>query len=158
MSFARYPSLKDVPTLVTGGATATFYNNLTNSGASEFRVSQGSSAVFIGNVSGLSQFTGPGTKVFEGGASAGRLATGGSTVIEDGGEVIATAIRERDLTVRGNGAIAVNGTTSRLESLTIEPGGRLDLNNNALIVNYTPPDVSPLDTIRRTPTTPSERM
>jgi hypothetical protein len=52
--------------IVSGNSNVTFYDDLTHTGA-EFRVSAGSTAVFFGQVTASSPFTGGGTKMFEGG-------------------------------------------------------------------------------------------
>jgi len=51
--------------IVTGGATATFYDDLINNGG-EIRTSAGSQSVYLGSVSGSGAFTGTGTNYFEG--------------------------------------------------------------------------------------------
>ncbi len=51
--------------VVSGGATATFYDDVVHNG-SEIRVSSGSQAVFFGAVSGAGAYTGTGTVFFEG--------------------------------------------------------------------------------------------
>jgi len=51
--------------VVSGGATATFHDDVTHNGA-EIRVSAGSQAVFFGAVSGAGAYTGTGTVFFEG--------------------------------------------------------------------------------------------
>jgi len=136
-------------TIVTGLGNATFYDNVTNQAGSEFRVSSGSVATFFGTVSGLSQFTGTGTTNFEGPASFGRIAKGGSSYVGPAGTLNAEAIIDGNLIVEGEASIVPNGTnagTSRLEKLSILPGGRFDLANNDMIIDYT--GASPLTTIR----------
>src|SRR5439155_21859132 len=68
--------------IVSSGAAAIFYDNVACISGSEFRVD--GSAVFLGNVSGISTFTGSGTKDFQGGSStlAGAIATSGSTAVQ----------------------------------------------------------------------------
>ena len=51
--------------VVSGSATATFHDDVTHNGT-EFRVSAGSQAVFLGSVSGSGPYTGTGTLFFEG--------------------------------------------------------------------------------------------
>jgi len=51
--------------IISGGATATFYDDVAHNGA-EIRVSTGSQAVFFGAVSGSGAYTGTGTVFFEG--------------------------------------------------------------------------------------------
>lgn len=142
-------------TIVTGGSTSTFFDDVTNNPGSEFRVSTASTAVFLGTVTGLSQFTGPGTKDFEGPTSFGGLDTTGTTIVGPAATLNATHVREKALFVEGVATIAPDGTanaTSNVKSLTLEggatPTGTLDLNNNALVVDYTAPDPSPIQTIR----------
>jgi hypothetical protein len=142
-------------TIITGGATATFYDAVTNAAGSEFRVSANSTAAFLGNVTGLSQFTGPGTKDFEGAAATGALMTAaGSSVVGPAGTLTATAIREAALTVEGVASVLPDGTaaaTSRVNQLSIDGApdgwtGRLDLANNALVIDYA--GSSPIGTIQ----------
>lgn len=133
--------------IVTGGALATFYSNVIANAGSEFRVSNGT-AVFLGTVTGTTNFTGSGVKIFENTASPGPLATTGSTIVEIGGSVSVPHIREIALTLYGPMTITPNGTTagtSRLNLLTID-GGTLDLNDNDLIIDYD--GASPIDEIR----------
>jgi hypothetical protein len=135
-------------TIVSGNATATFYDNITNQPGSEFRVSTGSTAVFFGTVSGLGLFTGSGLKDFEGSALPGPLATPGSSLVGPAGNVSAQYVRESALTVQGELAIVPNGTSSgasRVGALSID-GGQMDLANNALVVDYSA--ASPIATIR----------
>lgn len=131
--------------IVTGAGNATFYDNVTNNAGSEFRVSNGATATFIDSVLGLSLFTGAGVKIFENGASGGPLVTSGASVVESTGSVSASVIREQSLSLLGGeAAISANGTdaaTSRLTALTISGttgawDGRLDLADNALVVDY----------------------
>jgi hypothetical protein len=74
-----------------------------------------------------------------------------NTSVEDRVQLITSRILQNSLTI-GNQASAVilpDGTdaaTSVLTNLTINPGGRLDINDNALIVDYT--GDSPAATIR----------
>ncbi|MHC4995776.1 MAG: PEP-CTERM sorting domain-containing protein [Planctomycetota bacterium] len=67
--------------IVTGFATATFYNDFTHEGA-EVRVSEGSAAVFFGDVTGSGPFTGAGEVFFEGdvfpGSSPAAVSFGGN--------------------------------------------------------------------------------
>jgi T5SS/PEP-CTERM-associated repeat protein len=121
--------------IVSGGATATFYNNVTMNSGSEFRVSTASTAVFFGNVSGSNFFTGSGIKDFEGGSSAlGPVSTIGSTIAQAPASVTASFFRENSLTVAGHVTIDSSGGTSHLNSLDVEPGGVLDLKNNSLVL------------------------
>ncbi len=121
--------------IVSGGATATFYNNVTMNSGSEFRVSTASTAVFFGNVSGSNFFTGSGTKDFEAGSSIlGPVATQGSTVVEAPASVTASHFREDSLTVNGVVTISTSGGTSHLNHLDIASDGVLDLKNNSLVL------------------------
>jgi len=129
--------------IVTGGSTSTFFDGVTNNAGSEFRVSTGATAVFLGAVSGLSQFTGGGTKIFEGPSSFGALATAGSSVVESSGTLTAQHVRETSLTIYGGVSIEPNGTfagTSTVETLDIDggatPTGTLELGDNAFVVDH----------------------
>jgi hypothetical protein len=127
-------------TIVTGGATATFYDPVTNSAGSEFRVSAASTGVFLSPVVGLSYFTGPGTKDFESVASGGPVATAvGDTLVGPAGNLSAQFIHENSLQVEGLAQVLPNGTAtslSRVQTLLI-PGGTLDLHDNDLISDLT---------------------
>jgi hypothetical protein len=126
-------------TIVTGAGNATFYGDVTNALSSEFRVSPGAIASFIGSVSGLSQFTGTGTVIFEGPSSFGRINKSGATIVGPFGNLLADAIIEASLAIEGAAAIVPNGAnaaTSRLNTLQILPGGELDLADNALVIDY----------------------
>ncbi len=134
--------------IVTGAATATFHDSVSNSAGSEFRVSTDSTAVFLGNVNGLSAFTGPGIKDFEATASAGALVSGGSSLVGSDAVLSASHIRETALSISGIVSIQPNGTTaatSVLGALSILSPGRLDLNDNDLVIDYA--GSSPLVTV-----------
>jgi hypothetical protein len=129
--------------IVTGGATATFFDPVSMNTGSEFRVSTASTAVFFGAVTGGATFTGTGTKDFEAGMSAlsSALVSSGSTIVQQGASLTAAAIQENVLQVNGNVSIAPNGTsagTSKVSSLTVASGAKLDLANNKLIVTGGP--------------------
>lgn len=127
-------------TIVTGLGTTTFYGTVTNNAGSELRVSSGATAIFLGNLFGLSFVTGGGTKIIEGSASGGPLATSGNTIVDPGASLTASSITENSLTVSGVATILPNGTnsgTSRLNLLSI-PGGKFDLADNDLIATATP--------------------
>jgi T5SS/PEP-CTERM-associated repeat protein len=141
--------------LVTGGGTATFYNDVKLQAGSTFQVSDNSHAVFLADVTAAAgTFTGPGTKYFEGTASVASLASPGASVVQETGTLAAGFIREESLTVRGHAGLtpkARGGQTSVLGSLEIqgEPGnwtGTLDLADNALILDYSTD--SPAATVR----------
>lgn len=134
--------------VLSGASDATFYDDITLNAGSEFRVSTGSRAVYFGFVSGTGNFTGGGTKYFEGGSSAslGRLASGGITVISSGADVTADAIRESSLTIEGTAQLRPSPENSRVNMLSILPGGRLDLTSDTLIVDYS--GASPISEIR----------
>jgi hypothetical protein len=126
--------------LVTGGSHSTFYRDVTNVSGSSFKVSQDSIAAFIGDVTGMAAFNGPGTKIFEAGATDGAIVTSGESIVETGGSLSISSIRENALTVRGSAAVLPNGTStalSRLNVLAIESGS-FDLNDNDLIADNTP--------------------
>jgi hypothetical protein len=134
--------------IVSGNATASFYDDVTNDEGSEFRVSTNSTAVFFGTVSGLGHFTGPGMKDFEGDTLPGPIATAGSTLVGPIANVVAEHVRESSLTVEGVLDIVANGSAtgvSRVGALDVD-GGKIDLTNNALVVDYTAS--SPISTIR----------
>jgi hypothetical protein len=133
---------------VTGGATASFYDPVTNSAGSVFKVSDASVAVFLGDVQGLSAFTGAGTIIFEGTTTPGPLAASGTAIVQSTATVQAESIRDNTLIVRGPTEIVPNGTsaaTSRLNTLAIEEKG-LNLNDNDLVIDYGAS--SPIVTIR----------
>jgi T5SS/PEP-CTERM-associated repeat protein len=136
--------------LVTGGATATFYDNVTLNTGSTFQVSALSSAVFLGNLTAAANtFTGPGTKYFEGTAVLAGVATPGASVVEAQAGVTANFFREDALTVNGTLLIrprSQGGATSAVHDITIDPAGHVDLADNALLVDYTGP--SPLAAVR----------
>jgi len=128
--------------IATGNSTVTFYNDVTGPATSEIRVSSGSTAVFMGSATG--NFTGGGTKIFDGPLAPGAPAAAnvgliasvvGDTVVES--NVLATRVREDELEVNGQLTIAQNGTaagTSRVNAITVGVGGRMDLKDNKLIV------------------------
>jgi hypothetical protein len=133
--------------IVTGGAAANFHHALTGAAGAEIRVSSNSAAVFLGPVTGPFTFTGVGTKYFEAGASAvGPVAAGGATIVQGAASLTADLVREQSLTVRGDVTLRPGGGTSKVNELTIAPGGTLDLADNPLIVDYT--GASPINAIR----------
>jgi hypothetical protein len=137
--------------IVSGGSTSTFYNDVTAMSGSEFRVSTNSTAVFFGNVRGTSFFTGSGTKDFEGPStnSLGDVDTLGSTMVNSQAVVAANHFNENSLTVGGFVTItpkSAGGGTSNLQSLIVDPGGTLDLNDNSAVITYS--GASPAVTIR----------
>ena len=148
--FGDLTNIANAKTIITGAGNATFYGNVTNAvPTSEFRVSPGSIASFLGNVTGLSQFTGSGTTIFEGPASFGRINKSGATRVGPFGSLSAEHIRDEALFIEGATSILPNGTNagaSRVNKLDIDSGGRFDLSNNGLIIDYT--GGSPFATIR----------
>jgi hypothetical protein len=136
-----------------GSATATFFADVSLSEGSELRIDAGSVATFFGRVTaptGSSVFTGAGDKTFSKGSAVdlGFLDTQGATSIESGASVRVDRIRERALRVDGTISLRPGGGdlgTSRLESLTIGQGGRMDLAEHALILDYD--EQSPLKSI-----------
>jgi hypothetical protein len=127
--------------ITTGNSTVTYFDDIAGPATSEIRVSSGSTAVFMGSATG--NFTGGGTKIFDGPAapaapaSAGVIASvAGDTVVES--SVLATRVREDELEVNGLLTIALSGAaaagTSRVNALAIGAGGQLDLKDNKLIV------------------------
>jgi hypothetical protein len=123
--------------IISGGATATFYDPVTLASGSEFRVSTGSTAVFFGDVSGTSNFTGTGTKDFEAGTSSlVQLQTGGETAVQANASLSASTIRENSLAVSGHVTITpdgINSGASKVNALSVT--GQLDLTDNKLIVS-----------------------
>ena len=75
-------------------------------------MAENSIAAFLGNVTGLAAFTGPGTKIFEAGASGGALATElGRTVVEETGGLSATRIRESRLDIYGDAGLTPSASS-----------------------------------------------
>lgn len=145
-------------TIISGGAVASFYSPVHNAPASEFRVSTGATAVFFDVVSGLGQFTGSGTVVFESGTSPGPLVTAGRGVVGPAGVLRASVIRQSALFVEGDTRLTTgDGTTiSRLVELDLAGTtgqwlGLLDLADDALIIDYAgdTPRTRVLDQIRQ---------
>jgi hypothetical protein len=139
---------------LTGAGSATFYGNVTNVAGSSFVVDANSTAIFLGNVSGLGAISGGGTKYYGGTAGGGAvLSQSGTTIVGSSGHLTADAIREGTLEIDGVASVNPNGTaasTSRVNSLIIAGRtdawvGRLDLTDNALVVDYS--GLSPLVTI-----------
>ncbi len=139
---------------IAGNALTTFHDIL-NTSSGTVNVAAGSTAVFFGPVTGLSHIVGLGVKDFEDTASGGAIATlDGVTTVGPSGDLSTDSIRDGTVNLTGTVTIAPNGTTaatSRVKLLTIDgsPGnwlGRLDLNNNDLIIDYT--GTSPLATVR----------
>ncbi len=106
--------------IVTGGATATFYDDVIHNG-SLFRVSSGSSAVFFGDVTGSGTFSGTGTTYFEGtvapGNSPGKMTFEGDLAFGYGSELV--------IEITGNAAgefdiLEVLGTATLDGVLTID--------------------------------------
>jgi hypothetical protein len=134
--------------IVSGGGNATFYDDITLSAGSEFRVSTGAAAVFFGFVSGSGNFTGSGTKFFEGGSAAtlDRLTSGGATVVAADAELSADVIRESSLSVEGAAQIRSSSEASRVNALSIPDDGVVDLTAGTLVYDYT--GATPLGTVR----------
>jgi hypothetical protein len=128
-------------TIITGGGTATFQKNVSGVAGAEIRVSTNSAAVFLAPVTGPITFTGTGAKYFEAGVSAvGPVAAQGTTQVLEDATLVADHIREDTLIVTGKAAVRPNGTpagTSKVNHLSIDGQGQLDLADNALIVDYT---------------------
>jgi hypothetical protein len=142
-------------TIVTGLGNVTFYDDVSNAAGTEFRVSTGSSAAFLGTVTGLSAFTGSGTTIFEGPASLSALTRTGTTVVEPSGSLVAERIRENVLIVNGPVTITAKAApndsagTSVVKSLTIDIGGVLDLTNNSMIIDYDAPAGALVNEVRQ---------
>ncbi|HEX8524714.1 MAG TPA: hypothetical protein VF669_20845, partial [Tepidisphaeraceae bacterium] len=126
--------------IVTGNSTATFNSALALNSGSEFRITAGSSAIFLGNVTGSGTFTSSGTKYFEAGNSViTNLVSPGSTVVDGAAKLTAAKVNEKSLTVAGRmtvNTVASGGSTMRLDTLSMVPGGVLDLNDNDIIVEH----------------------
>jgi hypothetical protein len=126
--------------IVSGGATTSFYNAVANNAGAELRVATGSTAVFVGPVTGSGAFTGSGTKIFESSAPSSVAAIAsitGDTIVDGTAAISAGVVREDSLEVDGLLTVVPNGTnaaTSRVNTLIVAPGGRLDLTDNKLIV------------------------
>jgi T5SS/PEP-CTERM-associated repeat protein len=138
-----FPSLDNhAPTsqvIVTGNGTATFHGPVLHT-AGEFRVSDGSTAVFLAPVTGSGQFTGGGAKFFEAGQSnVAALESGGDTAVQAPAGITVTRFSEDSLTVRGRldvdsgpqGATATNV----VNTLAIEGDGVVDLSESDLLIN-----------------------
>ena len=72
--------------------------------------------------------------------TAGNIDGAGTLVVDSGGAVTMTRARMRSLAVNGQAAVAPGrsaGKTSRIESLSIGPVGRIDLGDNDLLIDYT---------------------
>lgn len=128
--------------IVTGGSTSTFYDPVDTSGGN-ITVNTNSTVVFLGDVVGQSNISGPGVKDFEAGASLGPIATVlGSTIVGPLGTVTTPLIHENSLAIYGHTSISAKGMandpsgTSIVKSLQIVPGGQLDLTNNSMIVDF----------------------
>jgi Tol biopolymer transport system component len=124
--------------IISGDTQATFYNTLTNNVGGTLHIGDGCTAVFFAPVNNAGLISGAGLKRFElGGSGLGTIASAGSTIVEAAASVTASSIREASLTVRGAVTITPNGSasgTTRLGALDVQDGGRLDLNDNKLIV------------------------
>ena len=122
--------------IVSGNALATFYDEVWNNNGGEIRVSNGSTAVFFGNVTNQGTFANTGTKFFESTSTGvlGAVTSGGTTIVANGAKVSASLVREAALTVEGDMALTAGGGTSRVGTLDVGNGGRLDLSNNKMIV------------------------
>jgi T5SS/PEP-CTERM-associated repeat protein len=136
--------------LITGGATATFHQQVNLIPGADFHISTASTAVFLAPVTGSNNFTGPGTKIFEAGASPiGPVETSGVSIVEEQAIVSATHFREAALTVDGRVQIMPDGGpdgVSKVGELNIGAAGKLDITNNAFIVDYA--GTSPMPALR----------
>lgn len=134
---------------VTGGSTTTFYNDVDTT-AGSITVNNSSTVVFLGDLTGQSKvFTvGSGTVDFEAAHSGGAiLAAQGSVLIGPGSIGAGDSISAHSLAIYGTTSITASGSpanVSRVNSLFVS-GGKLDLNDNDLIVDYT--GASPLASI-----------
>ncbi|MEX0886746.1 MAG: PEP-CTERM sorting domain-containing protein [Phycisphaeraceae bacterium] len=106
--------------IVTGGATATFYEDVVHNGA-EFRTGADSHAVFFGEVAGAGAFTGPGTVHFE-----GTLSPGNSTAsLSFAGDVVLGETATLQLAVAGSVAGLEHDQLAVAGQITL--AGTLDL-------------------------------
>ena len=89
----------------------------------------------------MSEITGSGTTDFEGGTAAAPLVANGTAIV--GSSFTATSIRDNTLVVNAPATITAKATandptgTTVLNALSIASGGRFDLTNNSLIIDYT---------------------
>jgi hypothetical protein len=134
--------------IITGGSTTTFFGDV-NTSTGSISVGTNSTAVFFGNVTGQSHFFGAGIKDFEGAVSGGPIASiVGDTYVGTPASVTTQFFNEDDLSISGIATVAPNGTSaavSRVHTLSFFDNGKLDLNDNDLIIDYT--GASPLATI-----------
>ena len=84
--------------VVSGGASVTFYDDVTNDG--QIQVSTGGAAVFFGSLSGANGTTGPGTVYMEGDLRPGHS----PAVISFGGDVVFGAAAGMEIQIAGDGA------------------------------------------------------
>jgi hypothetical protein len=120
--------------IVSGNSNVTFYNSVIHAVLAEIRVSAGSTAVFVGPVTGSGFFTGGGTKFFEMGVSSlATIETTGSTIVEAPATLTVDVIRESSLTTAGQVYLRSGGGASRVGSLAIA-GGRVDIGNNQMLI------------------------
>ena len=123
---------------ITATGSATFYSDVSNNAGSSFTVDANSTAIFLGNVTGVSAITGAGTKYYAGTATGGPAISSGNSLVEPSGALNIDYIRENSLTVDGCATLAPDGTAahvSRLSMLSIS--GTFDLADNDLIVDST---------------------
>src|SRR5205814_5380629 len=86
----------------------------------------------------------------------GAALAAGRTVVGDNGSLSASSIRQPALIVHGRAQVLADGTaagTSKLQELSIDGvpdawTGKLDLNDNDLIIDYSVSSASPLTTIQ----------
>jgi hypothetical protein len=129
---------------VTGNGAATFYDTVNAVGTGSISVSLGSNVTFMGQVSGLTNLSGQGTKDFEGLANFGGINASGTTIVGAAGNVTAGGFRDNTLQIFGRMAQLPNGTpsgTCRVNTLLIAGStdawtGRWDLADNDLVIDY----------------------
>jgi hypothetical protein len=129
-------------TIITGDSLLTLDDAVTNITGSQFDVTTGGTAVFVGQVSGVAAFTGGGVKDFLGTVtSAQPIVTTGTSIVESGANMSVAAVREPTLEVYGNASFNAGGGTlgtGSVSSLLVAntQGGQLDLNDHGMVIEY----------------------
>ncbi len=124
--------------IVSGRSDATFWDDVVNGTDAEFKISEDSTVIFFGDVSGAGNYTGSGTARYESsfspGASPASVSIGGDIVLESG----STLVMELGGTVPGSehdrlqiaGALDLRGGTLEvplIDGFVPAPGDRFDL-------------------------------
>jgi fibronectin-binding autotransporter adhesin len=149
--FGAVTNVSGAKVTVTGGGTATFYDPFALPSGASVQTSASSTVVFLSAVSGTGSFTGLGLKIFEAGGGPpsvlGSLdSVVGSTRVEAAAVVTANSFNENTVSLAGALLLDATGAASQTNSITIDPGGLLDVNNNQVIVSYS--GASPASLIR----------